>query len=51
MYVKCKECDHFCEEKMKCYPESRDCRKEYDLTELDIEEYSRCDFFDEKKEV
>ena len=43
----CKECKHCDIENKKCYPESRDCRKEYDLTDDDINNGGgRCDFYE-----
>ena len=44
---KCIECQHCDVEKKKCFPGSRDCHSEYDLTDDDIYKYSteRCDFF------
>lgn len=44
----CKDCSHCSIEEMKCYPESRDCRVEYTLTEEDLVNYERCDFYKEK---
>ena len=47
---KCIECKHCDEKQKKCYPESRDCLPEYNLTDEDMYEYSdkRCDFFERK---
>jgi len=49
---RCIECKHCNEDEKKCYPQSKDCQAEYDLTEDDIYEYSteRCDFFEAKVE-
>ena len=49
---RCIECQHCNEDEKKCYPQSRDCHAEYDLTYNDIYEYSteRCDFFEAKVE-
>ena len=44
----CGKCVHADHEKMKCYPESDDCKKEYNLTEEDFHKEARCDFFHEK---
>lgn len=32
-------------EKMKCFPNSPDCKKEYDLAEEDFHKKCYCDFF------
>lgn len=40
-----RSCRH---EKMKCYPESDDCKSEYNLAEEDFHREARCDFFHEK---
>lgn len=46
----CKECKHCDIENKKCYPKSRDCRKEYDLTDDDINNsVGSCDFFEAVK--
>lgn len=42
----CSNCIHANE--MKCYPNSKDCRKEYDLEETDFSELKPCDFFEER---
>ena len=47
--MKCINCSHCNKEEMKCYPESNDCEKEYDLTEEDLTTPARCDFFIRKK--
>lgn len=46
-YEPCKNCAHCDVEKKKCFPESLDCRSEYDLTDEDIYTATdeRCDFF------
>lgn len=50
--MKCIECIHCNAEEMKCFPESEDCEKEYNLTEQDLYTEARCDFaFKRKKEV
>ena len=43
---KCIDCEHCNIAKKKCYPQSKDCEKEYTLTDDDINNYStkRCDF-------
>lgn len=45
MKHKCEDCKCCDKEKMKCYPESKDYKTEYDLDEKDLVEYSDCDFF------
>ena len=44
---RCRDCIHCNITDKKCYPESKDCRSEYDLTDDDINEYTtdRCDFY------
>ena len=44
----CNFCVHADKDKMKCYPESKDCKKEYDLEESDFHTECRCDFFKRK---
>ena len=44
----CRQCVHANYDKMKCYPNSGDCKKEYDLTEEDFHTEIRCDFFKSK---
>ena len=44
-YVKCIDCACCNVEKMKCYPNSNDCDREYDLTEDDLTTEEYCDFF------
>lgn len=44
----CGKCVHADHEKMKCYPESDDCKSEYNLAEEDFHREARCDFFHEK---
>lgn len=44
----CAECIHADHNKMKCFPHSKECKKEYDLTEEDFYIESRCDFFCKK---
>lgn len=46
--VGCGYCVHADHDKMKCYPESEDCKSEYDLTEEDFHTEARCDFFKRK---
>lgn len=41
----CAYCIHVNHFKMKCYPESDDCKSEYDLTEADFHTEAYCDFF------
>jgi hypothetical protein len=47
---KCCNCEHCNIAKKKCYPQSKDCEKEYTLTDDDINNYStkRCDFYKPK---
>ena len=48
---KCPGCayyKHSDKEKMKCYPESEDCKNEYNLEESDFRKECNCDFFDPK---
>lgn len=56
MKYSCKNCIHCDIENKKCYPESKDCRGEYDLTDDDIYGVKdsctyegRCDFYKEKQ--
>lgn len=44
--VKCKDCIHCDIENHKCYPQSKDCCSEYDLTDDDINNPDRCDFYE-----
>ena len=46
--MKCIECTHCNVEEMKCFPESEDCKTEYDLTEHDLYAKARCDFAEKK---
>ena len=46
---KCIDCGCCNVEKMKCYPNDKDCEEEYDLTEEDLVTPARCDFFMPKK--
>lgn len=46
--VKCIDCACCNVEKMKCYPNSEDCHKEYDLDESDLHTPAHCDFFKAK---
>ena len=41
----CSSCAHANKEKMKCYPESEDCKSEYDLEETDFNKECNCDFY------
>ena len=51
MPYKCIDCEHCDAANHKCYPESRDCKSEYDLTDEDIYQAStdRCDFYSAKR--
>ena len=44
----CKFCIYADREKMKCFPNSDDCKKEYDLEESDFQTECNCDFFKHK---
>ena len=44
--IDCACCD---ERNLKCYPGSRDCASEYDLTPEDLVTPMRCDFFKSKQ--
>lgn len=44
----CAYCVHADRDKMKCFPESEDCKSEYDLVESDFYGECNCDFFEEK---
>ena len=46
--MKCIECTHCNVEEMKCFPESEDCKTEYDLMEHDLYAKARCDFAEKK---
>ena len=41
----CAFCVHANKELMKCFPESEDCKSEYDLDESDFVGGCYCDFF------
>ena len=41
----CAFCAHANKDEMKCYPESEDCKREYDLEEEDFHKECNCDFF------
>ena len=45
---RCEDCRHCDVENLKCHPESRDCRAEYDLTFQDLRTSMRCDFYEPK---
>jgi len=49
-YGKCIDCACCDVEKMKCYPNDRNCMSEYDLDEDDLTHVARCDFFKSKEE-
>lgn len=44
----CAYCEHADREEMKCFPNSSDCKKEYDLVEEDFHKECNCDFFKQK---
>lgn len=52
MKTRCLDCTHCNEKEKKCYPNSRDCNKEYDLSDTDIYDYSEdlCDFYNKREE-
>ena len=43
--VRCIDCVCCNVEKMKCYPNSEDCHKEYNLEKEDLDNLAPCDFF------
>ena len=43
--VKCIDCACCNAGEMKCYPNSEDCHKEYELTKEDLITPAHCDFF------
>ena len=47
--VRCIDCACCSVEEMKCYPNSKDCHKVYDLSGEDLTELAKCDFFIAKK--
>ena len=47
--LKCVECTYCNVEKMKCFPKSEDCKKEYSLTEQDLYTEARCDLAEKKR--
>lgn len=47
---KCRYCKHCDIKTLKCYPESRDCESEYDLTKEDLDRLEICDFFEPLEE-
>lgn len=44
----CAYCTHSNKSLMKCFPESDDCKKEYDLDQIDFLQPCNCDFFEEE---
>ena len=44
----CGQCLHADREQMKCFPNSEDCKDEYDLEEEDFYKEANCDFFVQK---
>lgn len=50
MNCSCNDCKYADKEKMKCKPNSKDCRSEYDLEESDFIELKRCDFYARKEQ-
>lgn len=44
----CAFCAHADRDKMKCYPESKDCKSEYDLQKVDFSQECNCDFYKKK---
>ena len=47
--MKCIDCICCNKEEMKCYPNSRDCEKKYELTEEDLYTEQKCDFAKRKE--
>lgn len=47
--ARCIDCAKASLKKMKCFPNSKDCRKSYDLTKEDLYKNVRCDFFVRKR--
>lgn len=45
----CAFCENADYENLKCYPNSSDCKKEYDLEEEDFHKKCHCDFFKRKR--
>lgn len=43
--VRCIDCACCNIKEMKCYPNDKDCNKEYDLEAEDLENPAYCDFF------
>lgn len=46
----CNDCKYADKEKMKCKPNSKDCKSEYDLEESDFIELKYCDFYERKEQ-
>lgn len=46
----CNDCKYADKEEMKCRPQSKDCRSEYDLEELDFVKLRCCDFYRRKEQ-
>lgn len=44
----CLYCVHSDKENMKCFPNSEDCKKKYDLDQSDFDGPCRCDFFERR---
>lgn len=42
--MKCIECVNCSKDEMKCYPKSKDCSIEYNLSEEDLYTDEKCDF-------
>ena len=49
LMARCIDCAKASLKKMKCFPNSKDCRKSYDLTKEDLYKNARCDFFVRKR--
>ena len=48
MKIKCINCINCNEKEKKCFPKSKDCRKEYELSEEDLYTEKECDFAKKK---
>ena len=49
--MKCIECVNCSKDEMKCYPKSKDCMSEYNLTEEDLYNDVKCDFAEYKNNI
>lgn len=46
----CNDCEYANKERMKCNPQSKDCRNEYDLEKSDFLELKYCCFYKRKEQ-